>query len=429
MLRGSSNIGFQQKNIFENLSLKSLMRNETREEADVVSSVATAPPSTKMTYIQTMCAGAVSRTAAQIVMHPANTYKTLLQVKGAKALPKLTSDTIWRGADAQLLLSLPHGAFYFSVIDIVKKRIQHFMPEKLQFLCDFTSSTISTVICSIVSTPQMVLTDRLMAGVYPSFPAALRSIMASEGPWGFYAGWWPALAQKIPSYGLTWMFFQQMKRAYIDYMGVEPSSEASFIIGAAAAAGSVCVMIPLDTVKTRLVTQITKCPTAYKGMRDCFFRVLREEGLGAFYVSLPPRLVSVVPMIAIQFCIYESLKTNFERVNYDQRLSRVRRRVTSDSAKAINNQAKNEGSGESTADGETSAFTRLSSRRRRGLRIVPVEDGGKANQEDRLRDSKRHSGDNRLMRRVKLSPMRTPQLGLPKTPAIPSIDGSNLMMK
>ena len=29
-------------------------------------------------------------------------------------------------------------------------------------------------------------------------------------------------------------------------------------------------------------------------------RVLREEGVGAFYQSLPPRLMAVVPMIAIQ---------------------------------------------------------------------------------------------------------------------------------
>ena len=45
---------------------------------------------------------------------------------------------------------------------------------------------------------------------------------------------------------------------------------------------------------------MTTCPQAYKGMRDCFMRVLREEGVGAFYQSLPPRLMAVVPMIAIQ---------------------------------------------------------------------------------------------------------------------------------
>ena len=99
--------------------------------------------------------------------------------------------------------SLPHGAFYFFVIDAVKKQLSQYLPENMLFLGDFTCSTISTVICSIVSTPQMVLTDRLMAGIYPSFPVALREIFKAEGFRGFYSGWWPALAQKIPSYGYT----------------------------------------------------------------------------------------------------------------------------------------------------------------------------------------------------------------------------------
>jgi solute carrier family 25 S-adenosylmethionine transporter 26 len=376
-------------------------------------------------------------------MHPANTYKTLLQVRGRKALPKLTSDTIWRGADAQLVLSLPHGAFYFAVIDEVKKRITSYLPQRLQFLGDFASSTISTVICSIVSTPQMVLTDRLMAGVYPSFPAAVKKIMASEGPRGFYSGWWPALAQKIPSYGLTWMFFQQLKRAYEDYMGTAPNSEASFVIGAAAAAASVCVMIPLDTIKTRLVTQMAT-PGAYKGMRDCFYRVMQEEGLGAFYNSLPPRLASVVPMIAIQFCIYETLKVQFERINYEKRLGQLRR-IAANRAKAINRGVRKVGSrvrmrrartqkediGESPADEDTSAFTRLHRRRRRELRMFPASDGQGSIQEDRLRDSKRHSTPNRVTRRVKVKavdippPVTGPGPRLPQAPEMP-INGRSL---
>jgi hypothetical protein len=157
--------------------------------------------SDKLTFFQTMAAGAVSRTMAQTIMHPANTYKTILQLKNSGKAIDLTPERLLRGADAQFILSLPHGAFYFFVIDAVKKHISKFLPAKVGFLGDFTSSTISTVICSIVSTPQMVLTDRLMAGIYPSFPVAVSKILQTEGLRGFYRGWWPALAQKIPSYG------------------------------------------------------------------------------------------------------------------------------------------------------------------------------------------------------------------------------------
>lgn len=36
--------------------------------------------------------------------------------------------------------------------------------------------------------------------------------------------------------------------------------------------------------------------------------MLREEGIGSFYNSLTPRLVSVVPMIGVQYLVYEFMK-------------------------------------------------------------------------------------------------------------------------
>ena len=55
---------------------------------------------------------------------------------------------------------------------------------------------------------------------------------------------------------LTWVFFQQLKLVHERIFGDKPGGEASFIWGAVAAAASVTVMIPMDTVKTRLVIQV-----------------------------------------------------------------------------------------------------------------------------------------------------------------------------
>ncbi len=157
----------------------------------------------QLTYLQSMTAGAVSRTMAQVLLHPVYTYKTLLQLKDKEQVAKLqlTFRRLLKGADAQFLLSLPHGAFHFMVIDQVKAYLSQIIPSKFDFLSDFSSSAISTIICSIVSTPQMVITDRLMAGIYPTFPAAVAAISSADGLAGFYRGWWPSLAQKIPSSG------------------------------------------------------------------------------------------------------------------------------------------------------------------------------------------------------------------------------------
>eukprot|EP01031_Cornospumella_fuschlensis_P025059 gene25059-30267_t len=348
----------------------------------------------QLSYLQTMTAGAVSRTMAQTLLHPAHTYKTLLQLRPSSptSLAPSTFSTplspslnpslsrLLRGVDAQFVLSLPHGAFHFFVIDFVKQHLHHHLHHHLNYLhkkhllhlqhihaiTDFISCSVSTIVCSIVSTPQMVLTDRLMAGVYETFPEALRKIYRSEGVAGFYAGWWPALAQKIPSYALTYVFFQQLKHFYIENVlerrsanaksSTTISPEMNFVLGAVAAAASVTVMIPMDTIKTRLVVQTAQSIGAaaagsklgsvvansiagagafkpYKGVADCFVRIVQEEGVGALYKSLPPRLMSVVPMIAIQFGVYEGLKSQFIVRNVRERMKKARQNAM----KAVHN--------------------------------------------------------------------------------------------
>jgi len=84
-------------------------------------------------------------------------------------------------------------------------------------------------------------------------------------------------------------------------------------MGCIASGTTVCIMIPMDTIKTRLVTQASLAARGadivpYKGIIDCAVRIVREEGIGVFYRGLPPRLVSVVPMIGIQFGVYEFMK-------------------------------------------------------------------------------------------------------------------------
>jgi hypothetical protein len=117
------------------------------------------------------------------------------------------------------------------------------------------------------------------------------------------------------------MFFQQLKRSHEDWFGSAPNGEVSFILGAVAAAASVTVMIPMDTIKTRLVIQMAGNPRPYLGVKDCFVRILKEEGVGSFYRSLLPRLMSVVPMTAIQFGLYETFKKRFLHFNKEQRIA------------------------------------------------------------------------------------------------------------
>eukprot|EP01035_Chromulina_nebulosa_P014309 gene14309-18948_t len=69
---------------------------------------------------------------------------------------------------------------------------------------DFLSSSVSTFICSTISTPQMVLTDQIMAGSYNNFFAAVYSIAMEEisavprALWAFTRGGYLPLLRKFP---------------------------------------------------------------------------------------------------------------------------------------------------------------------------------------------------------------------------------------
>merc|ERR1719232_619931 len=86
-----------------------------------------------------MICGAISRSLAQTIMHPANTMKTILQsrrIEGAKqeTVRRLIRTKNWklltRGAGAQLLLSVPHGAINFAVLECVRRQLNQLVDER-----------------------------------------------------------------------------------------------------------------------------------------------------------------------------------------------------------------------------------------------------------------------------------------------------------
>ena len=76
-------------------------------------------------------------------------------------------------------------------------------------------------------------------------------------------------------------------------------------MGGVASGVSVCILMPYETVKTRLVTG---CLPDGMGITGGFAHIIRQEGPRALYSGLKPRLVSVVPMLAIQMTLYEACK-------------------------------------------------------------------------------------------------------------------------
>ncbi|ALC48455.1 CG5254 [Drosophila busckii] len=99
---------------------------------------------------------------------------------------------------------------------------------------------------------------------------------------------------------------------------ISPGKRAVFQVMAGGSAGflEVCIMQPLDVVKTRM--QIQAQPTAsvselhYNGVFDCFAKMYRHEGLGSYWKGLLPPVLAETPKRAIKFLVFEQTKQLFQ---------------------------------------------------------------------------------------------------------------------
>lgn len=99
---------------------------------------------------------------------------------------------------------------------------------------------------------------------------------------------------------------------------------ASFVhLFSAIGAGVSTVVItnPLWVVKTRLQTQgmgLQTRWTQYRGTMDGLTKIIQQEGLSRLYAGLVPSLIGVAH-VAIQFPLYEYLKTKLSQFSHEQR--------------------------------------------------------------------------------------------------------------
>ena len=90
------------------------------------------------------------------------------------------------------------------------------------------------------------------------------------------------------------------------------SGTMSLLIGGASGAMGPLVNNPLDVVKTRLQKQNTAAknqrnPPRYTGLVQACLKISSEEGAGALWKGITPRLMRIVPGQAITFTTYEAV--------------------------------------------------------------------------------------------------------------------------
>ncbi|XP_068605016.1 mitochondrial adenyl nucleotide antiporter SLC25A24-like [Brachionichthys hirsutus] len=106
-----------------------------------------------------------------------------------------------------------------------------------------------------------------------------------------------------PETAIKFMAYEQYKKLLSDGKAIE--THKRFMAGSLAGATAQTAIYPMEVLKTRLTLRKTG---QYSGTFDCAKRILRKEGVKAFYKGYVPNLVGIIPYAGIDLAVYESLK-------------------------------------------------------------------------------------------------------------------------
>ncbi|XP_007528343.1 mitochondrial adenyl nucleotide antiporter SLC25A24 isoform X2 [Erinaceus europaeus] len=110
-----------------------------------------------------------------------------------------------------------------------------------------------------------------------------------------------------PETAIKFWAYEQYKKLLTDE-GKKIGTFERFISGSLAGATAQTFIYPLEVMKTRLAVGKTG---QYSGLFDCAKKILKHEGVGAFYKGYIPNLLGIIPYAGIDLAVYELLKSHW----------------------------------------------------------------------------------------------------------------------
>jgi solute carrier family 25 phosphate transporter 23/24/25/41 len=300
-------------------------------------SAATSSASTSATPM-----GRLQARAASLSLRPlpraapsvlSRTVRELYALEGVRAF--------WRGNAAGCCRLGPYAGAKFFLFDSLQAQLAHGvnggreLTNAQRALCGAAAglvATMATYPLEVVRTRMIAQSTTRRAGQYIRGVAhGLRLIVRAEGLRGLYRGGCSGVAGAIPFEGAQFGCYEYLKltsraRRWPASRWPEGKSELDgvdfFVCGSVAGAVAQTVAYPFDTVKKRLQVQsvVAHAPSAaaeasatanamyYRGMVDCFRKVVRDEGPLALYRGTVPNLARIVPYAAVMFSTFELTK-------------------------------------------------------------------------------------------------------------------------
>jgi len=187
-------------------------------------------------------------------------------------------------------------------------------PQPLSGFALYSRFALSGAVCCAVThgalTPVDVVKTRIQldpATYNRGLIGGFRQVVAKEGAGALLTGVGPTFAGYFLQGAFKFGGYELFKQQSINYLGYETASQnrtAVYLASAGAAEFFADIALcPLEATRIRLVSE----PTYANGLIGGFSKMLKNEGVGAFYAGFGPILFKQVPYTMTKFVVYEKV--------------------------------------------------------------------------------------------------------------------------
>ncbi|EHL03734.1 putative Mitochondrial phosphate carrier protein [Glarea lozoyensis 74030] len=202
-------------------------------------------------------------------------------------------------------------------VDAVVQNVAANTPEKLSGIALYSRFALAGAVCCSVThgglTPVDVVKTRIQLDPVTynkGLVGGFRQVIAKEGAGALLTGFGPTAAGYFLQGALKFGGYELFKQQSINLLGYETASNnrtAVYLASAGIAEFFADVALcPLEATRIRLVSE----PTYANGLIGGFSKMLKNEGIGAFYAGFGPILFKQrlrVPYTMSKFVVYEKV--------------------------------------------------------------------------------------------------------------------------
>lgn len=302
------------------LNARSHSPKKTKHVKSVVATSGIKSEGQTQSFVASLLSGATAAITVDAVLFPVDTVKTRLQAAQSSVIKEVSNKKfidlkmvlgVYDGFLPAIAASAPTAATFFAAYDSLKSYLIPRCEEKYAPLVHLAAAAGGDLAASVVRAPFEVVKQRLQAGVDPSAAAALRNVLKAGGPGGFYRGWSALALRDLPFDAIEYPLYELLKKKFAEAKGGALTPLEGSLCGSLSGGITAALTTPLDVAKTRLMISE---PGAYKGLWDCLGKVAREEGAGALFTGLAPRVGMITLGGAVFFGAYEYSRAFFDAV-------------------------------------------------------------------------------------------------------------------